>query len=70
MPSFTATAAVAKMNSDGSVVVNMALTEMGQGCATAVGQIAAETLLRDWPKNVAPLIRRWVGHAEQYGRVG
>jgi len=33
-------------------------------------QIAAETLLRDWPRNVAPLIRRWVGHAEQYGRVG
>jgi len=33
-------------------------------------QIAAETLLRDWPANVAPLIRRWVGHAEQYGRVG
>ena len=33
-------------------------------------QIAAESLLRDWPKNVAPLIRRWVGHAEQYGRVG
>jgi ATP-dependent DNA helicase RecG len=33
-------------------------------------QIAAEALLRDWPSNVAPLIRRWVGHAEQYGRVG
>ena len=33
-------------------------------------QIAAETLLRDWPSHVAPLIRRWVGHAEQYGRVG
>jgi ATP-dependent DNA helicase RecG len=33
-------------------------------------QIAAETLLRDWPQNVTPLIRRWVGHAEQYGRVG
>ncbi|MGO9037752.1 MAG: ATP-dependent DNA helicase RecG [Steroidobacteraceae bacterium] len=33
-------------------------------------QIAAETLLRDWPAHVAPLIRRWVGHAEQYGRVG
>ncbi len=33
-------------------------------------QIAAEQLLRDWPSNVAPLIRRWVGHAEQYGRVG
>jgi ATP-dependent DNA helicase RecG len=33
-------------------------------------QIAAESLLRDWPASVAPLIRRWVGHAEQYGRVG
>jgi ATP-dependent DNA helicase RecG len=33
-------------------------------------QIAAETLLRDWPLHVAPLVSRWVGHAEQYGRVG
>jgi ATP-dependent DNA helicase RecG len=33
-------------------------------------QIAAESLLRDWPLHVAPLIRRWVGSAEQYGRVG
>jgi ATP-dependent DNA helicase RecG len=33
-------------------------------------QIAAETLLREWPRNVAPLVRRWVGLAEQYGRVG
>ncbi len=33
-------------------------------------QIAAETLLENWPANVAPLVRRWVGHAEQYGRVG
>jgi ATP-dependent DNA helicase RecG len=33
-------------------------------------QIAAETLLRDWPAHVTPLIRRWVGHAEQYARVG
>jgi ATP-dependent DNA helicase RecG len=33
-------------------------------------QMAAEALLRDWPSHVAPLIRRWVGHAEQYGRVG
>jgi CO/xanthine dehydrogenase Mo-binding subunit len=44
MPSFTATAAVVKMNSDASVIVNIALTEIGQGSATAVGQIAAETL--------------------------
>jgi ATP-dependent DNA helicase RecG len=33
-------------------------------------QIAAESLLRDWPMHVEPLVRRWVGHAEQYGRVG
>jgi len=33
-------------------------------------QIAAESLLREWPLHVEPLIRRWVGHAEQYGRVG
>jgi ATP-dependent DNA helicase RecG len=32
--------------------------------------VAAETLLRDFPLHVAPLVRRWVGHAEQYGRVG
>jgi len=33
-------------------------------------QTAAETLLHDWPLQVAPLVSRWVGHAEQYGRVG
>jgi ATP-dependent DNA helicase RecG len=33
-------------------------------------QRAAETLLREWPENITPLIQRWVGHAEQYGRVG
>lgn len=33
-------------------------------------QIAAETLLREWPDHVTPLIRRWVGQAQQYGRVG
>jgi ATP-dependent DNA helicase RecG len=33
-------------------------------------QVAAERLLREWPEHAAPLIRRWVGHAEQYGRVG
>jgi CO/xanthine dehydrogenase Mo-binding subunit len=44
MPSFTATAAVVKMNTDGSVIVNIALTEIGQGSATAIAQIAAERL--------------------------
>lgn len=44
MPSFTATAAVVKMNSDASVVVNVALMEIGQGCNTALAQIVAERL--------------------------
>ena len=44
MPSNTATAAVIKMNSDGSVVVNLSLTEIGQGSATALAQIAAQRL--------------------------
>ena len=33
-------------------------------------QIAAERMLAEWPANVTPLVRRWVGHGEQYGRVG
>jgi ATP-dependent DNA helicase RecG len=33
-------------------------------------QIAAEAMLHDWPAQVTPLVRRWVGHAEQYARVG
>jgi ATP-dependent DNA helicase RecG len=33
-------------------------------------QVAAERLLREWPAHAAPLIRRWIGHGEQYGRVG
>ncbi len=33
-------------------------------------QIAAETVLREWPQSAAPLIARWVGRAEQYGQVG
>jgi len=33
-------------------------------------QVAADTMLRDWQTNVEPLVRRWVGSAEQYGRVG
>jgi ATP-dependent DNA helicase RecG len=32
--------------------------------------VAAERMLSDWPANVTPLVRRWVGHGEQYGRVG
>jgi ATP-dependent DNA helicase RecG len=33
-------------------------------------QIAAQSMLHDWPQHAAPLISRWLGHAEQYGRVG
>ncbi len=32
--------------------------------------LAAEDLLAHWPDRVQPLVRRWVGGAEQYGRVG
>ena len=33
-------------------------------------QRAAQLLLARWPDHVAPLIARWIGQAEQYGRVG
>ncbi len=33
-------------------------------------QIAAEAMLRDFPQAVAPLVHRWVGRRELYGRVG
>ncbi len=34
-------------------------------------QLAAERLLAEWPQHVAPLVRRWVGHAaEAYGLIG
>jgi ATP-dependent DNA helicase RecG len=33
-------------------------------------QVAANEMLRAWPENIAPLIRRWIGQAEQYGKVG
>src|SRR4051794_15177808 len=44
MPPFTGTATVVKMNSDGTVLVNLSLTEIGQGSVTALAQIAAERL--------------------------
>jgi CO/xanthine dehydrogenase Mo-binding subunit len=47
MPPFTATAVVVKMNSDGSVLVNIGLTEIGQGSTTALAQIVAERLRFD-----------------------
>jgi len=33
-------------------------------------QLAAEQILTHWPELAEPLVRRWVGNAEQYGRVG
>ena len=33
-------------------------------------QSAAAALLSQWPAHAAPLIRRWLGRGEQYGRVG
>ncbi len=44
MPPYTATAFVLKMNEDGTVVANLALTDMGQGTYTALQQILAEAL--------------------------
>ncbi len=44
MPPFTATAAIIKMNSDGTVNVNVGLTEIGQGSTVAFEQIVAERL--------------------------
>lgn len=44
MPPFTATAVIVKMNTDGTVLVNVGLTEIGQGSTTAFAQIAAERL--------------------------
>jgi CO/xanthine dehydrogenase Mo-binding subunit len=44
MPPFTATSVVVKMNSDGAVIVNVGLTDIGQGSTTAFAQIAAERL--------------------------
>jgi len=44
MPSFTATSVVVKMNEDGSVLVNIALTDIGQGTYASVRQIVAERL--------------------------
>ena len=44
MPPFTATAVVVKMNEDGTVIANTALTEIGQGTYTSLAQIIAERL--------------------------
>ncbi len=33
-------------------------------------QSAAEQMLTRWPEFIAPLIQRWIGASEQYGRVG
>jgi CO/xanthine dehydrogenase Mo-binding subunit len=44
MPPFTATAVVLKMNEDGSVLVNLALTDYGQGTYASIRQIVAERL--------------------------
>ncbi|HNW92875.1 MAG TPA: molybdopterin-dependent oxidoreductase, partial [bacterium] len=44
MPSFTATAVVLKMNENGSVTTNIALSEIGQGAYTVIAQMIAERL--------------------------
>lgn len=44
MPPFTSTAVILKMNEDATVTASLALTEIGQGTWTAIGQIIAERL--------------------------
>lgn len=44
MPPFTAASVVAKMNQDGTVTLNVSLTDMGQGTYTSLAQLAAERL--------------------------
>ncbi len=44
MPPFTAASVILKMNQDGTVTVNVSLTDMGQGTYTSLAQIAAERL--------------------------
>ncbi|ADY14408.1 xanthine dehydrogenase family protein molybdopterin-binding subunit [Sphaerochaeta globosa] len=50
MPSNTATASVVKMNSDGTVSVNVGLTDIGQGSSAALAQIVAERLGFEYKK--------------------
>jgi CO/xanthine dehydrogenase Mo-binding subunit len=50
MPPFTSSSIVLKMNSDGTVVVNTGLTEIGQGANTSLAQVVAERLGFDLAK--------------------
>ena len=44
MPPFTTTSVILKMNEDGTVIANLALTDYGAGTYTSVAQIIAEQL--------------------------
>ncbi len=44
MPSFTSSSAIAKLNEDGTVILSIGLTEIGQGTPTAFAQMVAEEL--------------------------
>ncbi len=44
MPPFTGTVVIIKMNEDGSVIANLALTDYGAGTYTSIAQIIAEQL--------------------------
>lgn len=44
MPPFTATAVIIRMNEDGTVTVQLSLTDYGQGTYTSIAQIVAERL--------------------------
>jgi ATP-dependent DNA helicase RecG len=52
----------------GGMQFRIADLQRDQHLLTKVGQ-SANLMLNDYPDHVAPLIRRWVGHGAQYGRV-
>jgi CO/xanthine dehydrogenase Mo-binding subunit len=55
MPPFTGTAVFLKMNEDGTVIANFALTEIGAGTYTSVAQIIAEELKFPYEKVKIPI---------------
>lgn len=44
MPSYTSSSAIVKLNEDGTVLLSLGLTEMGQGTETAFAQMVAQEL--------------------------
>ena len=53
--------------SQGDVLLR--LDTASEDARLAAAQAAAETILRDFPGHVDPLIRRWLGERTEYGMV-